>query len=155
MLRSGVGFLFGCVLLVSAAVAGQEPAYTADSLALLRHAIQRHPDDFAAHERFVDYTIRAAAARSGSDDQRARALALGALGAQYAAWAKAFPRSPGIPYGMGFAFSEAQDPRAKPYLVRATGLDPKLGRAFALLAEDASRWGDDRAALAFAERAAA
>ncbi len=70
-------------------------------------------------------------------------------------WQRQFPRSAGMQYGLGFAYAKAEDPRAKPYLVRAVEFNRRLARAYQQLSLDAKRWGNDLAANRYIAQAAA
>ncbi len=75
------------------------------------------------------------------------------LEAQYNVWIKQFPKSAGVEYGMGAMYEE--DPRSKPYLLKAVQLNPKLAPAYEALSFDAERWGDEGAARDYMGKAAA
>jgi thiol-disulfide isomerase/thioredoxin/Tfp pilus assembly protein PilF len=128
---------------------------TIGALAALRRAIESDPNYFAAHDQFVALTQAKILIRDDANFERTLALATAALETQYATWGKRFPNAAGIPYGMGASFIAAEDPRAKPYLLRAVQLDPKLAKAYEMLSEDASRWGDETAARDFEAKAVA
>ncbi len=126
---------------------------TAGALIVLRRAIEADPEFLLAHERFVGLTMASIVHRD-STYHRTITMALDSLQQQYAAWQRRFPRSAGVQYGLGFAYTDAEDPRAKPYLLRAVELNPKLAKAYLQLWRDAQRWGDEPSAQHYIARAA-
>ncbi len=128
---------------------------TTGALAAIRQAIELDPNYLAAHDQFVAVIQAKILIRDEANFERTLALATRTLEKQYTAWEKRFPTAAGIPYGMGATFIAAEDPRAKPYLLRAVKLDPTLAKAYEMLSEDASRWGDEPGARAFQAKAVA
>ena len=126
-----------------------------DTLASLQRIIERHPNDIAAHEQFVRITESRIIVLTKERFDSTFALAVARLAPQYDAWIQRFPRSAGVQYGYGLVFSEQEDPRARPHLLAAVRLDPRLAKAYNLLARDAERWGDDSLAREWQGKAAA
>jgi thiol-disulfide isomerase/thioredoxin len=131
---------------------------TTGALAALRRAIEADPDYLAAHSQFIHVSELKLFVRDDSDDARTELSwknAIHAIERQYAAWSSRFPKSAGVAFGMGSALYDAEDPGAKPYLLRAIRLDPTLAAAYADLSIDAERWGDDAQAREYERKAAA
>ena len=119
--------------------------------AALEQTIEADPDCVAAHDllREVAYAQR----RRGSEDEGKAATA--ALLRQYEAWCQRFPQSCGAQFGLGALLSAGEDPRARPHLLEAVRLRPTLAAAWQMLSADAERWGEQRSAREYMERAAA
>jgi thiol-disulfide isomerase/thioredoxin len=117
----------------------------AGAIEALKKAIEANPDSIAAHDEFIKVTENSIITRD-ANWEKSEAKAMDTLKAQYDAWAVKYPRSAGVEYGLGKAYWDAEDPRAKPYLVKAVSLDPKLAMAYEMLSIDAERWGDEKAA---------
>jgi thiol-disulfide isomerase/thioredoxin len=128
---------------------------TTAAVASLKRAIEADPDYRAAHEQFVKVTDDRMIVRDDSNYARTQALATDALLAQYAEWSKRFPKSAGVQFGIGSALTDAEDPRAKPYLLKAVALDPTIAEAYGDLSSDAQRWGDDAQARDYQRKASA
>ncbi|NLR79683.1 TlpA disulfide reductase family protein [Chitinophaga eiseniae] len=60
----------------------------------------------------------------------------------YKTWMKKYPKSAGIYYGIGTLYTHQESPAARPYLLKAVSINPKLSAAYAELAIDAERWGE-------------
>lgn len=61
---------------------------------------------------------------------------------QYKRWMKRFPKNAIIPYSLGNAYADKESPKARPYLLKAINLDPKMDKAYFDLWLDAERWGE-------------
>lgn len=96
---------------------------SADSL---KAVIAAHPDNIEAHEAY----LRAAWKDSA------------AFVKQYQLWMKQYPKVAAVPYTYGKFYANRENPAAKPFLLKAVALDPKLAAAWAELSIDAERWGD-------------
>lgn len=64
------------------------------------------------------------------------------LKTQYDAWIAQYPKIAEIPFAYGEGLADAELPEAKPYLLKAVKVNPKLGKAWLSLSFDAERWGD-------------
>lgn len=113
------------------------PADTA-SLSTLKEAVEAYPDSLSAHEQFIKAFKQSIPYVTFENTDSVLSL----LNAQYADWMQEFPQSATVPYALGDAYANAESPRAKPYLLRAVALDPKLAKAWEDLWIDAERWGD-------------
>ncbi len=60
---------------------------------------------------------------------------------QYKRWMDKYPQSAVLPYALGHAFAGRESPQAKPYLLKAIELEPKMDKAYFDLWIDAERWG--------------
>ncbi len=61
---------------------------------------------------------------------------------QFKIWLSKYPESAGINYGIGTFYTHQESPAARPYLLKAVSINPKLAEAYAELAIDAERWGE-------------
>lgn len=123
--------------------------YAQDSLATLKAAVEAQPDSLSVHERYIQAFRKSI---PGANFRNVD-LVLGLLEPQYEAWMKEFPQSAIVPFALGDAFAGSESPRAKPYLLKAVGLDPKLAPAWMDLWEDGDRWGDFKASQAYLKHA--
>ncbi len=92
----------------------------------LREKVEANPDSLNFHQAY----IKAAGIESPE------------VTAQYAIWMNKFPKSAMVPYAIGKAYTGAESPKAKPYLLKAVKIDPKFTEAWGGLWQDAQRWGD-------------
>jgi thiol-disulfide isomerase/thioredoxin len=76
-----------------------------------------------------------------------------AMDKQYAIWMKRFPKDAIIPLAIGSAYEGGENPKARPYLLKAVNLDPQLAEGWAALAGDAERWGNFTASRKYLEKA--
>ena len=109
---------------------------SADSL---RAVINAHPDNIAAHEAYLQGNWKDSAA----------------FVKQYQAWMKQFPKVAAIPYTYGKFYANRESPAAKPFLLKAVALDPRLAVAWSELSTDAERWGDFKKANEYLGKAVA
>jgi thiol-disulfide isomerase/thioredoxin len=111
----------------------------------LIEAIEADPDLIAAHEllREVVGQLRFEAARTNQSQEPALA-ADRRVQAKYEEWEKRFPDSIGVAFGIGARLSGKEDPGARKYLLKVVQRDPKLAKAWFMLAMDAERWGEER-----------
>jgi peroxiredoxin len=109
-----------------------------DSVSDLRAAVQAQPDNLALHERFIAAFRKSIPGANWTNNDSILSL----LKPQYEEWMKRFPKLAAVPFAFGHAFANAESPAAKPYLLKAVALDPKMGEAWMDLAIDAERWGD-------------
>lgn len=126
---------------------------TVGALRALRRAIQADPNAIAAHDQFIDLTNDKIIDRDDDHYASTMALARDSLVRDYQRWARRFPTSAGIQYGLGAAYSSAEDPRAKPYLLRAVAMDSTIASAYEMLSIDADRWGNADEAREFMRKA--
>jgi peroxiredoxin/tetratricopeptide (TPR) repeat protein len=121
-------------------IAKKRPAPVADTtIVRLKASIEANPDDLTAHEAY----IKAIGVDSVS------------LLRQYEQWLDKFPQSATVPFALGEAYSNRESPKARPYLLKAIALDPKLAKAYLMLAIDAERWGDNDGAREYMGKATA
>lgn len=116
------------VLMLPMLVFAQEkPKMVADPAVLnkLKTAIEADPNNLKAHEEYIK--------ASGIENKQTLA--------QYEIWHKKFPKSAIIPYAVGAAYANEESPKAKPYLLEAINIDPRLAKAWSDLWIDAERWG--------------
>ena len=109
-----------------------------DSVADLRAAVEAQPGNLDLHQRFITAFRKSIPGASWTNNDSI----LGLLKPQYEEWMKRWPNLAAVPFAMGHAFANAESPAAKPYLLKAVALDPKMGEAWMDLAIDAERWGD-------------
>lgn len=74
---------------------------------------------------------------------------------QMDAWMKRFPNSASFPLILGESYYDEESPKAKPYLLRVTELQPKNAKVWEMLYIDAERWGNDEMARTYLGNAAA
>jgi thiol-disulfide isomerase/thioredoxin len=123
--------------------------YAQDSLSTLKAAVEAQPDSLSVHQRYITAFRKSI---SGANFRNIDSV-LGLLEPQYAAWMNQFPQSAVVPFAIGDAFTAAENPRAKPYLLKAVGLDPNMAPAWMDLWEDGERWGDFKASQAYLKHA--
>lgn len=116
----------------------------------IEKVIEADPDCMAAHSLMREVLFQQ---RRGTED-RGKALTA-ALVAKYQSWCQRFPKSHGVQFGLGALFSAGEDPRARPHLLEAVRLEPKLAEAWQMLSGDAERWGEQEKAREYMNRAAA
>lgn len=117
----------------------KEPPVVTDpaELAKLIGAVEATPDSLSVHEAYT----KAAGVNSPS------------VVAQYEKWMKKFPRSAMVPYGIGKAYINRENPKAKPYLLKAVAINPSFTEAWGDLWTDAQRWGDFAGGLEYLRKA--
>jgi len=59
-----------------------------------------------------------------------------------------------VRYSLGAVFSGSEDPRARPHLLEAVRMNPRLAQAWQMLSVDAERWGEQEKGLEYMNRAA-
>ena len=99
------------------------------SLAVLQTKIDKDPDNLQLHEAYL----------KASGFTKWGAKEDPAFINQYKKWMKQFPKSAIIPYALGHAYAGKESPKAKPYLLKATQVDPNLDLAYFDLWIDAER----------------
>ncbi|PWV56836.1 TlpA disulfide reductase family protein [Chitinophaga sp. S165] len=92
----------------------------------LKAVIEKQPANVEAHKEYVSLMEGDSAG----------------LVKQYQLWLKKFPKTAAVPYGLGSYYASREDPAAKPYLLKAVTLDPKLADAWFRLSFDAQCWGE-------------
>lgn len=92
----------------------------------LRAVIEKQPANIEAHKEYIYLMAKDSTS----------------LVKQYQLWLKKFPKASAVPYGLGYFYSQHEDPAAKPYLLKAVTLDPELAEAWFELSNDAQCWGD-------------
>lgn len=137
------GSLFFSVNVSNAqSVTGTSPSENdipADSLQKWKAAVESGINNLAAHQEFIKLV----------------GLQHPALTKQYEEWMKRFPTSEKIPFALGTALCNRESPKAKPYLLAAVKINPRLAEAWQMLAIDAERWGNEDAAREYMGKAAA
>lgn len=118
----------------------KEPALVTDKaeLAKLIAAVEATPDSLKVHEAYT----------------KAAGVNTPAVVVQYEKWMKKFPRSAMVPYGIGLAYVNRENPKAKPYLLKAVAIDPAFTEAWGNLWTDAQRWGDFKGGKEYLRKAA-
>ncbi|MCJ0741187.1 redoxin domain-containing protein [Pedobacter montanisoli] len=107
-------------------------------LAKLRAAVEASPDSLNVHMAYTKAI--------GTESPE--------LEKQYAAWTTKFPKSAIVPYAIGKAYLDEENPKAKPYLLKAVAINPNFTEAWGGLWQDAERWGDSKISQAYLEKAA-
>ncbi|TAM98642.1 MAG: TlpA family protein disulfide reductase [Chitinophagaceae bacterium] len=108
--------------------------------ASLRMAVQTYPDSLPLHEQYIKAFVNSIPHITWNNQDSAIEL----LTNQYKTWMRQFPHSAIIPFAIGDAFANTESPSAKPYLLKAVELNPRLAKAWMDLSIDADRWGNKR-----------
>ncbi|GAB3788202.1 redoxin family protein [Dyella agri] len=127
----------------------------ADAVTALVQAIDIDPEFMVAHQRlqFVSWELKGAAYDDKKLEPQSKAVEK-LIDDKYAAWQKRYPDSVGITFGLGNRLASQESPKARDYLLKVTRLDPGNAEAYSLLSQDAQRRGDQKAALAYLQKAA-
>ncbi|HXB32734.1 MAG TPA: redoxin family protein [Puia sp.] len=120
-----------------------------DSVADLRAAVEAQPENLKLHERFIAAFRKSIPGANWTNTDSILSL----LKPQYDNWMQRFPGVASIPFAIGHAFANAESPAAKPYLLKAVALDPKLAAGWHDLSVDAERWGDFDASDSYLKKA--
>ncbi|MNJ87442.1 Thiol-disulfide oxidoreductase ResA [compost metagenome] len=72
---------------------------------------------------------------------------------QYKRWMKKNPKSAMVSYAIAKAYLDHENPKAKPYLLKAVAIDPKFTEAWGGLWTDGERWGDFEVSRDYLRRA--
>lgn len=129
--------------IMSIVVFGQDPAkqknktINQDTLATYRFSVEANPNDLSLHKKFIKYL--------GISSEE--------IEIQYLNWCLKFPKSANVPFSIGEAYANMESPKAKPWLLKASEIDPKMAQAWFLLWIDGERWGDFSASREFLKRA--
>lgn len=115
-----------------AQIAKTETAAAAEDLSTFKAAVEANPSSIEAHQAYIKAT--GFTKRDATENPE--------LAKQYAAWMKQFPQNAIVPFALGEAYYQKELPSAKPYLLKALELDPKMAKAYFYLWIDAERWGD-------------
>ena len=107
---------------------------TINKLALI---VKNDPANADSHKKFINYL--------GIDSEE--------LVKQYEAWSKEFPKCAMVPFALGEAYQSVESPKAKPWLLKAVAIDPKMAKAYYYLNIDGERWGDFNAAREYLRKA--
>ena len=132
-------FLLALMILLSPVLFAREHGGThpgigrtpVDSVADLRAAVEARPDSLALHQRFIDAFRKSIPGVNYTNYDSVLSL----LKPQYEEWMKRWPKLAAVPFALGHAFANAESPAAKPYLLKAVALDPKMGEAWEDLSE--------------------
>jgi len=141
--RKYSGLLLLVVLLIAGSIDlnAQPPKKTEPTdpaeIAKLRADVESNPADFKKHQDYI----------------KAVGFETTELEKQYDAWIKQFPQIASVPFAIGDAYCNRESPKAKPYLLKAIAIDPKLDKAYSNLWIDAERWGDFAASRAYLGKA--
>ncbi|MBV4360399.1 TlpA disulfide reductase family protein [Pinibacter aurantiacus] len=127
-----------------AQTAKQETVVAAKDIPALKAAIEANPNSLEAHEAYFK-AINFGKLSEG--EQKEVVL-------QYEDWMKKFPTSAAVPYALGHAYANMESPKAKPYLLKATEIDPKFDKAYFDLWIDGERWGDFKLSREYLAKAA-
>ncbi|GAB1473960.1 hypothetical protein MASR2M69_14010 [Bacteroidota bacterium] len=100
-----------------------------DTLNKLALIVKSNPSNADAHTKYINYL--------GIDSEE--------LVKQYEAWSKEFPKCAMVPFALGEAYQKVESPKAKPWLLKAVAIDPKMAKAYFYLWIDGERWGDFKA----------
>lgn len=108
------------------------------ALAKLRAAVEAKPDSIKVHQAYIKAV--------GTESPE--------LEKQYTLWTKKYPKSAIVPYALGKAYENEEDPKAKPWLLKTVAIDPKFAEAWRGLSIDAERWGEFNAGRDYMAKAA-
>lgn len=122
-------FLFAILCSSVYSQAQDDSQKTMDSLKM---AIEKNPSNLDLHEAYLKAS---GFTKWGVKDDPAFIN-------QYKKWMKQFPKVAAIPYALGHAYANKESPKAKPFLLKAIQLDPKMDVAYFDLWIDAERWGE-------------
>ncbi|PSL46330.1 thiol-disulfide isomerase/thioredoxin [Chitinophaga niastensis] len=126
------------LLLFSGGLMAQSKEKPAD-IPKLKIAVEAHPGDIKVHRAFVNAMRKDSAG----------------LVKQYEKWMQQFPAAAAVPFAFGEFYTNQESPAARPFLLKAVGLNPKLAAAWEELSTDAERWGDFKAANEYLAKAVA
>src|ERR1700743_3941908 len=110
---------------VTPAKAKKEIQATPEEIRKLRARVEANPDSLNFHQAYI----------------KAAGIENPEVAAQYDVWMAKFPKSAMVPYAIGKGYTNAESPKAKPYLLKAVKIDPKFTEAWGGLWEEAERWG--------------
>ncbi|NQX39205.1 hypothetical protein HQN84_10125 [Pedobacter steynii] len=108
-------------------------------LTKLRTAVEASPDSIKVHQAYI----------------KAIGIKDPSLEKQYTLWTKKYPKSAMVPYALGKAFINREDPKAKPWLLKTVAIDPKFAQAWSDLSIDSERWGEFTAGRDYMAKATA
>ena len=108
-----------------------------ESLLILKKAVDENPDNLENHQKYIK--------GAGIDNV--------AVPIQYEKWLKQFPKSAIAPFAIGDAYANIESPKAKPWLLKAVAIDPKMDKAWSDLWIDGERWGDFKGAQEYLRKA--
>jgi peroxiredoxin len=120
-----------------------------DSVDDLRAAVQAQPANLELHQRFIAAFRKSIPGANWTNTDSI----LNLLKPQYDEWMKRFPNVAAVPFAIGHALASAESPAAKPYLLKAVALDPRLAAGWDDLSIDAQRWGDFDASDGYLKKA--
>lgn len=112
---------------------------TANAVDSLKAVVESHPDSLLPVQQYVFML-------GNNDDTAVR---------QIDAWMKQFPNSAAFPFVLGESYYDEESPKAKPFLLRVTELQPQNAKVYYMLYIDAERWGNDDMARTYLGKAAA
>ena len=119
------------------------------SVAELRTKVETYPDSISLHEQYIEAFRKSIPNYS----YLIKDSVLSLLETQYTAWMQRFPRSAAVAFAIGDAYADAENSKARPYLLKAVALKPNLAVAWFDLSVDAERWGDFNASVAYMKKA--
>jgi peroxiredoxin len=123
-------------------------AQDADSVAYWKSTVEAHPDSLPLHASFIKAFEKSNHMTWLNSDS-----VLGLLTAQYNVWMQQFSGSAVVPFAIGEACVNAENPAAKPFLLKAASLNPGNAKVWVYLWEDAQRWGNFKGSIAYLEKA--
>ncbi|RPD39529.1 TlpA disulfide reductase family protein [Chitinophaga barathri] len=128
------------IILGASAVMGQarkpEPA-SPEEISKLKAAVVAKPENVDAHKAYIK--------AAGATEETVQA--------QYDAWIKEYPKSDVIPFAIGEALCNHENPKARPYLLETVKRNPTRADAWMDLSTDAERWGEFDKATEFLAKA--
>jgi thiol-disulfide isomerase/thioredoxin len=96
-----------------------------NTLDRLKKAVQASPDSLNKHVAYIEAI--------GPDNPD--------IINRYEELMKEFPENASVPYALAKAYIEKESPKAKPYLLKAVGINPQFAEAWYYLWVDGQRWG--------------
>lgn len=123
----------------SGSFAQHKPAAPADAKTIVaaKKLVEKYPDSLPLHDDYI----------------KAMTLANPELKTQYDDWMKKYPANYRVPFAIGKALYNREDPAATPYLKKVVALKPQMAEVYQMLSIDAERWGDEKAAHEFMGKA--
>jgi thiol-disulfide isomerase/thioredoxin len=103
----------------------------------LQEAVEAAPDNPAAHKAYIKAV--------GVNDPM--------LVSQYKKWMEKYPQNIIIPFAIGEAFYNQEQPQAKEYLLKVAEMDPKMAKVWYMLSIDADRWGQKSMSTEYMKKA--
>lgn len=117
---------------VTATYAQRKPPVPADAktIAEAKKLVEKYPDSLPLHNDYIT----------------AMTITNPGLKPQYETWMKKFPSNYKVPFAIGNALYNREDPAATPYLKKVVAIKPQMAEVYQMLSIDAERWGNEKAA---------